>query len=112
MGRFFKGEKNYNAPSVNFLGRPWQLMLSTVHGQICKIAINISLGNNLEANTIALEALQYCKERLGSPTEQKTGLFVWDTKDGNVVLQTTEGAEGFLIAVYLTSSAIRKFELL
>ena len=112
MIRRFKGEKNYDAPPINFLGRPWQLMLSTVHGQICKVAIDICLSNEREATPIATEALQYCKERLGSPTEQKTGLFVWDTKDGNVVLQTTEGAEGFLIAIYLTSSAIRKFELL
>ena len=113
MGRrLFKGEQNYNAPSVNFLGHQWQLMLSTVHGQICKIAVNISLGNKLEANTIAMKALQYCKERLGSPSEQKTGLFIWDTKDGNVVLHTAEGAEGFLIAINLTSRAIRKFELL
>ncbi len=112
MIRRFKGEKNYEASPINFFGRPWQLMLSTVHGQICKIAVNISLSNELEATPIATEALQFCKERLGSPTEQKTGLFVWDTKDGNVVLQTTEGAEGFLIAIYLTSSAIPKFELL
>jgi predicted Zn-dependent protease with MMP-like domain len=112
MVRRFKGEKNYDAPPVNFLGRPWQSMISTVHGQICKVAIDICLSNEREATPIATEALQYCKERLGSPTEQKTGLFVWDTKDGNVVLQTTEGAEGFLIAIYLTSSAIRKFELL
>ena len=112
MIRRFKGEQNYDAPPINFLGRPWQLMLSTVHGQICKIAVNISLSNEREANPIATEALQYCKERLGSPSEQQTGLFIWDTKDGNVVLHTAEGAEGFLIAIYLTSRAIREFELL
>ena len=94
MIRRFKGEKNYDAPPINFLGRPWQLMLSTVHGRICKVAIDICLSNEREATPIATEALQYCKERLGSPTEQKTGLFVWDTKDGNVVLQTTEGGGG------------------
>ena len=111
MMRRFKGEKNYDAPPVNFLGRPWQLMISTVHGQICKIAANISLSNEREATPIATEALQYCKERLGSPSEQETGLFIWDTKDGNVVLHTAEGVEGFLSAIYLTSGAIRKFEL-
>jgi|GEM_PF-903018 hypothetical protein len=112
MIRRFKGEKNYDAPPVDFLGRPWQLMLSTVHGQICKIAVNISLSNERDATPIATESLQYCKERLGSPSEQETGRFIWDTKDGNVVLHTAEGAEGFLIAIYLTSGAIRKFELL
>jgi hypothetical protein len=112
MIRRFKGEKNYDAPPINLLGHPWQLMLQTVHGQICKIAVNILLSNEREANPIAMEALQYCEKRLGSPTEQKTGLFVWDTKDGNVVLQTGQSADGFVIAMYLTSQAIRKFELL
>jgi hypothetical protein len=112
MIRRFKGEKNYDAPPVNFLGHSWQLMLQTVHGQICKLAVSILLSDKREANPIAVEALQYCEKRLGSPTEQATGLFIWDTKDGNVVLQTEESADGFVIAIYLTSQAIRKFELL
>jgi len=112
MVRRFKGEKNYDAPSVIFLGRPWQLMVSTVHGQICKIAINIPLGNRFEAGTIATEAFQYCKDRLGSPSEQKNDLFIWDTKDGNAVFHTAGGPDGYLIAINLTSRAIGEFELL
>jgi hypothetical protein len=111
--RTFKGERNYNAPPVNFLGRSWQLMLSNVHRQIHKIAILISLPTKQEGNSIEMEALQYCKERLGPPSEQRTSFFFWDRNDANVVLQTTtKGADGFLVAMFLTSVSVRQLELL
>lgn len=105
-------------------------MLSIVQGKIRKIAALIGLsnqgtvfkvpvqsklsngqgsrdlGHEQVATPFAMQALQYCKERLGSPSEQKTGLFVWDTKDGNVVMQTTAAADGFLIAIFLTSELL------
>jgi hypothetical protein len=59
-----------------------------------------------------MEALQYCNERLGSLSEQTSGFFVWDTNDGNVVLQTTESPDAFLVAMFLTSASIRQLELL
>lgn len=108
--RKFKGEKNYNAPPVNFLGRSWRLMLSTVHGKIRKIAALTTLPNEQAATPVAMQAHQYCKERLGSPSEQTTGLVIWDTKDGNVVMQTTEGVDEFGIAIVLTSASVRQLE--
>jgi hypothetical protein len=50
--------------------------------------------------------------QLGKPAEQKTGLFIWDTTDGNVILQTAETVEGLAINLFLTSSSVRKFERL
>jgi hypothetical protein len=87
-------------------------MLSTVHGQICKIAVTNSPSTKHKANLIAMEALQYCKERLGSPSEESAGRLIWDTKDGNVVLQNAELMGNFQIAIFLTSAAVRQFELL
>jgi len=110
MGRQFEGERNYNAPAVMFLGRQWKLQLGTVHGKIYKIAPYILVKEKKEANVVAMETLRFCTEKLGKPSEQKTGLFVWDTTDGNVVLQTAETAEGLAVNLFLTSRSVRKFK--
>ena len=110
MGRYFESEKNYNAPLVNFLGRTWHLKIGTAHGKIHKIAPYLVLTNKDEANSVALETLQFCNERLGKPADQRTGLFVWDTSDGNVILQTGETAEGNVIGVFLTSRSVQNLE--
>ena len=110
MGRQFEGEKNYNASPVTFLGRSWKLMLGTVHGKIYKIAPYLTLKTKQEANPVAMEILRYCTEKLGKPASQETGLFTWDTTDGNVILQTAETAEGLAINLFLTSRAVRGFK--
>jgi len=110
MGRRFVGDRNYNAPAVMFLGRQWKLQLGTVHGKIYKIAPYILVKEKKEANVVAMDTLRFCTEKLGKPSEQKTGLFVWDTTDGNVVLQTAETAEGPAVNLFLTSKSVRKFK--
>ena len=112
MGRKFEGEKNYNAPVVTFLRRPWELMLGTVYGKIYKIAPYLELKNGQEAKSIAMETLRFCTAHLGPPTSQNTGFFVWDTIDGNVILQTAEIAEAFAINLFVTSRAVRTFKRL
>jgi hypothetical protein len=112
MGRQFEGEINYNAPVLVFLGRPWKLMLGTVNGKVYKIAPYLELDNKQEANPIAMETLRYCTEHLGQPAAQNTGMFIWDTTDGNVVLQTAETAEGLEINLFITSRAVRNFKKL
>jgi hypothetical protein len=109
MGRQFEGEKIYNAPPTSFLGRSWNVNLQSVNGRICKIAPYLVLPNKERANPIAMDALQYCREQLGQPVEQKTGLFIWDTTNGNVILQTGETADGLVVSLFLTSHSIRNF---
>lgn len=111
MGRQFKGENNYNAPPALHVGHSWKVKLQSVNGQICKIASYV-LANKQEASPIAMRTLQYCREQLGPPAEQKTGVFVWDTTDGNVILLTRETDEGLVISLSLTSRSIRNFERL
>lgn len=85
------------------------MKLQTVNGSISKIATHILLSNKQDANQVAMETLHYCKELLGNPTEQQTGFFIWDTTDGNVILQTGELRDGFAIAFSLTSRSVRNF---
>jgi hypothetical protein len=94
MGRQFVGEKNYKAPQTNFLGRLWDVKLQIVNGRICKIVPYIVVHDRDDANKIAMQIFQFCTEQLGKPAEQKTGQFIWDTTDGNVILLTSENNEG------------------
>ena len=110
LGRAFEGETDYDARPVMFLGRSWQLQLATVHGRIYKIAPYVILKDKGEANALAIESLHYCTAQLGKPTEQRTGFFVWDAIDGNVVLQTAEIAEGFSVSIFLTSQSVKTFK--
>jgi len=110
MGRRFEGERNYNAPEVIFLGRQWKLLLGTVQGNIYKIAPYLELKTKQEANPIAMVTLRYCTEQLGKPSSQKTGLFIWDTIDGNVILQTADSADGLAINLFITSRAVQNFK--
>jgi hypothetical protein len=107
LGSPFEGETDYNAPPVVFLGRHWQLQLGTVHGKIYKIAPYLLLKNKQDANEAAMETLRYCTTELGKPAEQRSGFFVWDASDGNVVLQTAESADGFSVSIFLTSRSVR-----
>lgn len=112
MGRQFKGEQNFNAPTVQFLGYSWKLQLGTVASRVYKIASYLSFPSKQAANPAAMAALQYCTEQLGKPTSQETGLFIWDTTDGNVILSTADTAEGLNINLFLTSNAVKHFERL
>jgi hypothetical protein len=110
MGKQFKGERSYNAQPVHFLGYSWQIMLQTVNGQISKIAPHMELTSKAEANRVATATLEFCTSLLGKPNKQETGLFIWDTTDGNVLLQTAENMEGLAINLFLTSRSVRAFE--
>lgn len=112
-GKQFKGERSYHAERAWFLDYIWQVMIQTVDGQITKIATRIESTSKRDANPIACnQSLRFCMSRLGKPAKQKPGFFLWDAIDGNVILQTGETAEGLLIALFLTSSSVKKFEML
>jgi hypothetical protein len=110
MGRTFKDERNFNAPNVDFVGFFWKLQLGSVAGRIYKIAPYLLFTTKHEANQAAMATLQSCTQKLGKPSSAETGMFIWDTGDGNVILQTAETAEGLTVNLFLTSSAVKDFE--
>ena len=93
-----------------FLGRSWQLQLGTVHGKIYKIAPYLLLKDKQDANAAAMESLRYCTAELGKPAEERSGFFVWDASEGNVILQTAESADGFSVSLFLTSRSVKNFK--
>lgn len=112
MGRQFVGEKIYHAPEVEFIGSPWNLTLGAVQGKLYKIAPFLKLRNKNEANEAAFGALTFCNDQLGKPAKERTGFFMWDTTDGNVILQTAEAKDGFAVNLFLTASSVRDFQRL
>jgi hypothetical protein len=105
----FKGDKKYYAPSVKFLNFEWKLMLGTVDSKIYKIAPFIETDDKQYANSVSMAVLQYCRGLYGEPDKQETGLFIWDTADGNIVLQTVQVLDGFVINLFETSNQLRNF---
>src|SRR5438046_197602 len=112
FGRKFRGEVCYHAPPVTFLDMTWKLMISTVNGEIYKLAPFLEFQSKDEGNKAAWTALCNCRAELGEPSQQQTGLFIWDTTDGNVILQTGECADGFTVNIFVTSMAVRTYQRL
>jgi hypothetical protein len=109
MGRQFAGEKRYTCLPVMFLSRKWNLMLGAVHGQLYKIALSIDLRKEWQANAVAEDTLLYCTTALGPPAEEGAGLFAWDARDGNVIMQMAEVGGIYALSLFLTSSCVRSF---
>jgi hypothetical protein len=83
--------------------------LCTVDGNIQKIAPYLEFQTKQEANAVAMAALQYCTIQLGEPSSQTTGMFICDTLDGNVILQTADTAEGLAVYLFITSKNVAQF---
>jgi len=109
FARVFKNERTYEAPPATFLGRPWKVMLGTVDGRIYKVAAFVEFDDKPEAERVTSAAMHYCTSQLGKPAEEKPGLVTWDTRDGNVILQTASIMGTVTVNVFVTSSAVRSF---
>jgi len=113
LPKTFKGEKIFKAPDVSFWGFSWDVRLGVVNGKIYKISPSLMLQGKKGEEELAIKEkiLSYCKAKLGQPAEQSGLSIIWDTSDGNVVLQGLQTPFGFVINLFLTSSAVKGYEL-
>ena len=102
--RQVRGEAIYHAASVSFLGRRWDMMIGMVDGTLYKLGASVEMDNQRQAVELIQAAFNACEAQLGTPTEEKQGLFVWDNTDGNVILQTASIMSTVAINIYVTSS--------
>jgi hypothetical protein len=109
FGRQFDGEKNYNAPGIDFVKRRWKAALGTVRGTVYKIALYFESESKNTVIDVSTDVMQYCQQHLGKPSEQKETIFMWDTPDGNVVLQFGKVGSTYIINLFETSRNIRSF---
>jgi hypothetical protein len=106
------GKKSITRRIIEFIDKRWKLNLGAVNAKLYKIAPFLELRNKNDANDAAFGALTFCRDQLGKPAQQQTGLFIWDTTDGNVILQTAEAQDGFAVNLFLTANSTRDFERL
>ena len=108
-GRTFKDETIYKAPPVEFLRHLWEMRIGAVGGMIYKLNPCIALSDRVEAQKVSADTLRYCMEKLGKPTWQKKGFFIWGAPYGSVTLKVSEGVEGFSVSIIATSTTVAAF---
>ena len=109
-GRNFEGEKNYNAPGVDFVNHNWKVALGTVWGEVYKVAYYFESESKSTVVEVSEDVLRYCQEHLGAPSEQQEAVFIWDTPDGNVVLQLGKVDTTYLINLFETSKNVKTLQ--
>lgn len=105
--RQLRGEAIYHAPNIDYLGHHWDIMIGMVDGEVYKLGASLEIEDQRQALEVIQAAFKACEFQLGTPTEEKQGLFVWDTTDGNVILQTASITGTVAINIYATSRNIR-----
>jgi len=105
--RFLRGEVTYHAPATNHLGYRWDMMVSLVEGELCRLGASVELYDQREGIELIRSVVKHCEMLLGTATKEKEGFFVWNTEDGNVIVHTgfIGGSTG--VNVVVTSSSVR-----
>ena len=106
LPRQLRGEAIYHAPPANFLGHDWDMMIGMVDGEVYKLGASLEIDDLRLGVEVIQAAFKASEIQLGTPTEEKQGLFVWDTTDGNVILQTASIMGTVGVNIYATSRAI------
>src|SRR5665213_325555 len=57
--RYMNGESIYHADLVQFLGRPWEVMVSIVQGTLCKWSVSLTLGKDEDIAELGREVFRY-----------------------------------------------------
>lgn len=110
--RQLPGEAIYHAPPTEFLGYRWDMMIGMVNEEVYKLGASLDIEDQWQAHDLIQSALKACEVQLGTPSEEKQGFFVWDTADGNVILQTASIMGTVAVNIYVTSrDIIRKTRL-
>ena len=105
--RQLRGEAIYHAPPTEFLGNRWEMMIGMVDGEIYKLAASVELDDQQQAVELIQTAFRACEVQLGTPTQEQQGLFVWDTTDGNVIVQTASIMGTVAVNIFAASKIIR-----
>ncbi len=108
--RFFKDEKIYYGPDINFLDSIWSTVIGATHGMIYKISIQHVGFDKKESDSIFHKTLEYLIKEMGKYNKHPllSKIYIWDSADGNVLLHYANKLEANSVNLFLTSSSIRK----
>src|SRR5579862_2201339 len=102
----FQGEEIVHAPSAQFAGVEWDTILGTVNGHIYKIAIQWT-GARAAAGRINRLITVECSKRYRNASRKN--LAIWDTSDGNLVLDSSNFGDRATVNVFATSRKVASF---
>ncbi len=103
----FEGERIWHAPEADFLEMKWDTILGTVRNTIYKIAIQWT-GPRDQTGKAYRDVLIYCTKHYGNGHNH----MVWDTSDGNIVVDSRNIGSLGILNVFVTSRKVRDFKRL
>ncbi len=107
--RTLRNEKFYNSPDINFMGGTWDLVIGSTDDIIYKISAQNMTNDKSLSDDIFNKILKESVAEMGKHSEHQmmSKKYIWDSKDGNVLLNQVSKMGFICINFILTSSVIR-----
>ena len=105
----FKNERIYHAPPAEFAGVSWDIVLGAVDGRVYKVSALLVLENREQRDGVWRNLEGVLGTRLGAPASATATIIIWDTEDGNVVVNRAESGGAYAVVLTLTSRAVGGF---
>lgn len=105
----FKNERIYHAPPGAFVGASWEIILGAVDDRVYKVSALLTSPSQGQRDTQWQNVDAQLRTQLGSPASASATIMIWDTEDGNVVMNRAEGGGTYALVLTLTSRAVTGF---
>lgn len=105
----FKGERIYHAPPASFAGANWDIVLGTVNSCVYKVSALLVLENREQRDRMWRKLDGLLRTPLGTPATAAANISIWDTEDGNVVMNQADAGGKYVVVLTLTSRAVSGF---
>ena len=110
--RIFKDEKIYHGKDISFQGVIWNTMIGATQGMIYKISIQNISTDKVESERMLKSAYDYLFKEMGKHNDYSSSdnrnRYVWDTTEGNVILDQACKSGVYAVQIFLTSSLIKR----
>jgi hypothetical protein len=99
----FKNERIYHAQPAEFAGASWDIVLGAVDGRVYKVSALLAFDSREQRNGPRRNLDGLLQTTLGTPATATATVIIWDTVDGNVVMNDGEVGGVFGLVLTLTS---------
>ncbi len=105
----FRDERIVHAPTTEFAGVSWQILLGIVGECVYKVSALAAFEDRSKGDQTWANLEQSLQSRLGPPPTSGKAIVAWDTEDGNVVLNRAEAGGAYVVVITLTSQKVSTF---
>ena len=109
FGRDSLQESIYHANPTEFVGRHWDITVGATEGHLYQIAANLEIDAQDKSRELTDNVFKHCEFQLGTPSEEKPGLFVWDTNDGSVIFQFAIIVDTFAASLLISNKGQNRY---